>query len=573
LSWKLNANTFGNSNGGNYCLSVGDDLKFNIDCAEYKGNSYGFVMNYSPVAKDPSGLYWNIDLNTFSQKNPSGNTGSLVETFDNAAIYQPYQVVLLKVNNYKLTDESYNAKFGDKDVSIMRLTDDMMGFMISDINPGSYVLSGQLGGISYQITFSIEALSTVANPDAFINDFIANILTDVDSMINDLDNSPQSQALKTELQRLKTDLESQHAKISTLSGADKQILSNLLMVNFSQIMRDMTINKRTFDKEACISSGKTLVKKVIGVMFWASATVYSVKAGAVMAETGVGVIIGIAFGVTASAISAIYFIDALNDAIASLGNALDKCIFAYMIRLTKEENRSKRSSDTLGFESGKSQKMSVQTTFRMENGDVVKSMDDLKGVIASISNFLPSSIINSLGLDGVNLSTEKVEKSNPSNFVISDISDGNITGKANPSGDKLELTFTYKGTSTETVPFTFILTDKVNKVSTTVSATVKPQIKPCNQSGDSGKDTPETNSYSMGKTSGTFDFSYNTQTVKDQIVILYEGKVIYDTGCVGKSGTASVSFSGNTDFVTVSVRPNCDGTQGTKWSYGIGCPK
>jgi len=45
-------------------------LKFNIDCAEYKGNYYGFAMNYSPEHGDSQNFYWKIDENTFVQKTP-----------------------------------------------------------------------------------------------------------------------------------------------------------------------------------------------------------------------------------------------------------------------------------------------------------------------------------------------------------------------------------------------------------------------------------------------------------------------------------------------------------------------
>jgi len=48
------------------CVSVADNLNLNISCAEYKGNRYGFILNYSPVANDP--YYWRMDPNTFMNK-------------------------------------------------------------------------------------------------------------------------------------------------------------------------------------------------------------------------------------------------------------------------------------------------------------------------------------------------------------------------------------------------------------------------------------------------------------------------------------------------------------------------
>lgn len=67
LFWKMDADTIANGDVGN-CISVGNDLKLNMSCAEWKGNIYGFTMNFTPKADDPSGIYWELDANTFRQK-------------------------------------------------------------------------------------------------------------------------------------------------------------------------------------------------------------------------------------------------------------------------------------------------------------------------------------------------------------------------------------------------------------------------------------------------------------------------------------------------------------------------
>jgi len=67
LFWKMDADTIANGDVGN-CISVGNDLKLNVSCAELKGNIYGFTMNFIPKADDPSGIYWELDANTFKQK-------------------------------------------------------------------------------------------------------------------------------------------------------------------------------------------------------------------------------------------------------------------------------------------------------------------------------------------------------------------------------------------------------------------------------------------------------------------------------------------------------------------------
>lgn len=58
-SWKQSSN----------CENVTDDLSINI-FAKYQGVRYGFTLNYSPVAGDPAGLYWKMDMGTFMLMNP-----------------------------------------------------------------------------------------------------------------------------------------------------------------------------------------------------------------------------------------------------------------------------------------------------------------------------------------------------------------------------------------------------------------------------------------------------------------------------------------------------------------------
>jgi hypothetical protein len=55
--------------------------------------------------------------------------------------------------------------------------------------------------------------------------------------------------------------------------------------------------------------------------------------------------------------------------------------------------------------------------------------------------------------------------------------------------------------------------------------------------------------------------------------VIYEGRTIFDTGCVGEGKTGvNISFSGSTTVVTVTVTPNCQGGSGTAWNYTMYCP-
>lgn len=96
----------------------------------------------------------------------------------------------------------------------------------------------------------------------------------------------------------------------------------------------------------------------------------------------------------------------------------------------------------------------------------------------------------------------------------------------------------------------------------------------CNHVVEHGANEPEVLRVNLGKTSGTFQFGYQTYTVKDRITVAYENKIIFDSGCVGTKGkkTVPLSYSGQSDSITVRAEPNCDGSSSTKWYFEVSCP-
>ncbi|MGE0085990.1 MAG: S8 family serine peptidase [Desulfococcaceae bacterium] len=66
IYWKMDIPTFaqaGSGTGG--CIMVGAALDLNL-CAEYQGIRYRFTLNYVPMPDDPAGIYWEMDVSTFT---------------------------------------------------------------------------------------------------------------------------------------------------------------------------------------------------------------------------------------------------------------------------------------------------------------------------------------------------------------------------------------------------------------------------------------------------------------------------------------------------------------------------
>jgi len=69
--WKGDVLTFGkgysdsNTKG---CISVGKDLQLNVPSALFQGMLYQFTLNFIPVQSDPFGFYWKMDLGTLKTR-------------------------------------------------------------------------------------------------------------------------------------------------------------------------------------------------------------------------------------------------------------------------------------------------------------------------------------------------------------------------------------------------------------------------------------------------------------------------------------------------------------------------
>jgi len=63
--WKGDLSTFGKAySSGKGCISVGKDLHLNVPTAVYRGTVYQFTLNFIPLQSDPFGFYWKMDLGT-----------------------------------------------------------------------------------------------------------------------------------------------------------------------------------------------------------------------------------------------------------------------------------------------------------------------------------------------------------------------------------------------------------------------------------------------------------------------------------------------------------------------------
>jgi hypothetical protein len=93
--------------------------------------------------------------------------------------------------------------------------------------------------------------------------------------------------------------------------------------------------------------------------------------------------------------------------------------------------------------------------------------------------------------------------------------------------------------------------------------------RPCNTSTVAGGNGVTTTVHDLGRTSGTFTFSYDALAQPDRFEIVYQGTTILDTGFVSHTASHTLTYSGTSTVITVIVTGS---GVGTLWSYLVSCP-
>jgi hypothetical protein len=104
-----------------------------------------------------------------------------------------------------------------------------------------------------------------------------------------------------------------------------------------------------------------------------------------------------------------------------------------------------------------------------------------------------------------------------------------------------------------------------------------PNSIPCNSNISANGDNQEHHkTWDLGTTSGIIRYCYDTENIPDKITLIYDGRVIHDSGIIGTSGERCFTFNyvynpRKPRHLDVHVFPSSD--SGTKWDYRIDCPR
>jgi hypothetical protein len=137
-----------------------------------------------------------------------------------------FEVVSVTVNNVELTNNTYQATFGNSEITLMKYDDNSLIFSVPEIEQGTYSLSLSLGTIELSVTET-----QVSNTDEIIQNVFENFSTD---LVN-LDNSDpfianeitEAESYNTEVLALYNSLnDEQKRQTAMFYEANKEVFEN-----------------------------------------------------------------------------------------------------------------------------------------------------------------------------------------------------------------------------------------------------------------------------------------------------------------------------------------------------------
>ncbi|EAP88121.1 hypothetical protein [Croceibacter atlanticus] len=144
-----------------------------------------------------------------------------------------FEVVSVTVNNLELTDNTYQATFGNSEITLVKFDDNSLIFSIPEIEEGTYSLSLSLGTVELNVTET-----QVLNTDEIIQD----VFDDFSADIGNLDNSDpfiaseitEAESYNTEVLALYNSLnDEQKRQTAMFYEANKEVFKNEIASNLN----------------------------------------------------------------------------------------------------------------------------------------------------------------------------------------------------------------------------------------------------------------------------------------------------------------------------------------------------
>ncbi|MBW7957581.1 MAG: fibronectin type III domain-containing protein [Deltaproteobacteria bacterium] len=410
-----------------------------------------------------------------------GNLGSSNNNeplyFEEGSSFVPYQVASVKSSNLTLSSDSYQGTLDGNPITIYRISGDTLAFLLPELSPGAHTIDIDIEGEAYSLPLTVGSLPSIEDPEAYINDLVTSVAGSLDEQINSLTGVAGSEEILSKLIEVRDNLAAQSANMDSLSQEEKLWLANFLNANIMAGNAMTAASLKAFSESDCLNGTIQFVGSVLRTKALVGAAAVAIIAGQTMPILG-AIAAGIAVGL---------LLDSLVKTLADEEHALTKCVGKLFDDILESKNLSTGpgivlvsmktvaagvSTSNPSFDSGVPMTFQIMSTYSIRNAQLKSAVETLKSVITPVISLLPQAWVDQImGVDAENTLTEVAD---PADYAIQSISSSNIRGSSRALGDKIELTFEFlqDPSSDQDVPFSFVLYDGIEEVSTTVSATL-----------------------------------------------------------------------------------------------------
>lgn len=378
------------------------------------------------------------------------------------------QFGVLSVANLTLTENSYAAKLGDRDVKLYR-NGAMLGYIVpADMPAGTHRLDFQLGARRYTYQLTITAAATIADQKAFVAGKLNEGIAKLDAVVAESGASLTS-GQRAAFDEYRSRLVAGLAQLDTLSAADLNRLAVGLQSNIAATAAltagggsssfasfNPLLQSAAYSEAQCNAAlgvfGGYVSGALLGVVLATGAINSDPEPISRLTTT---LILAISIPVLLKATGMFSAIDGV----------MAKCIDDSQFQLSSAQQQSGRVAfvqaldvaTTYGFVNKQSKSFTLTETRQLNAGIRARAQalfDKMSFTVSLLPRVTPE-ITSALG----RFFTQKTETVPASQVELASVSDSKILGIKTGSDETITLTFSYVGDPpSENVPFNFTLT-------------------------------------------------------------------------------------------------------------------
>lgn len=354
--------------------------------------------------------------------------------------FLPGEIQLIDIAGTDLKDAEYSGELDNgQTVTLYQSSEDSdsrtLIFVVPEEPTESYELVFTVEEQEQVLSFQIGEYEPIAEPESFINEVITDVKTDLDNLIDAI----QDEQFKTRVEDARDELIQKEEELSSLSEGEIKLLARVL--NTYIFGENSAANSKYVNLSSDLQECKGSVQGIVADAILVTGSLYAFSLSGTVASTGWGLLVG----GTVAVISATALYGSLNYLKDDLKLFWEVCIKqpAYNIGTTlvaelNSKEKSQINSNELFFYHNEEQRFNVIGEYEAPS-ELQQVINEVRGLIGSVSELIPSEWIEILNQEYV-VESEK----NVSDMQINDVSTDSFGLIYSSTDSVLTIRFYYK---------------------------------------------------------------------------------------------------------------------------------